>query len=75
LEDDVIIAPYWTELDITDGGIVFFKETTQTELLEYISAEVKSVEPSLAQFEAHWAFVVTWRNVKSKEIEEVCKCH
>ena len=71
----MIIAPYWTELDITDGGIVFYKETTQTELLEYISAEVKSVEPSLAQFEAHWAFVVTWRNVKSKEIVEVCKCH
>jgi len=71
-ENDVIIAPYWTDLDITDGGNVFFKETTQPELLDYISTEVKSVAPSFTHFEAHWALIVTWVNVKSKRFIEVC---
>ena len=67
----MIIAPYWTDLDITDGD-VFFKETTQTDLLDYITTQVRSVEPDMTLFEAHWAFVVTWMNVKRKHITEVC---
>ena len=63
VEEEDIIAPYWTDIDITDTGNVFFRESTDSKILDKITDEIKIINPRLTKFKAHWAFIVTWDNV------------
>jgi len=66
IDDEDVIAPYWTDIDITHTGNVFFRESIEIEILERITNEIKTANPRLTKFKAHWAFIVTWENVIKK---------
>ena len=66
-----IIAPYWTNIDINNSGNVFFRESTNNEILLKITNEIKIVNPGLTEFKAHWAFIATWENVLLNANQEV----
>ena len=61
--DDDVIAPYWTDIDISTGGNVFFRESMENEILNRITSEILATNPKLTEFKAHWAFIITWENV------------
>ena len=50
---------------------MFFRESTNNEILLKITNEVKIVNPRLTEFKAHWAFIVTWDNVLLNTNQEV----
>ena len=63
LESVDIIAPFWTEIDISKSGNVFFQEVVDNEVMEKINDDIKTAYPSLTSFRVHWAFIATWENV------------
>ena len=63
MDNEDVIAPYWNDIDITYTGNVFFKESTENEILDEITNEIRNVNSRLADFKALWAFIVTWDHV------------
>ena len=64
VDNEDVIAPYWTDIDITYTGNVFFRESTEDEILDEITNEIRNVNYlRLADFKAYWAFIVTWDQV------------
>ncbi|RNA26539.1 sushi domain-containing 2-like [Brachionus plicatilis] len=55
-----IIAPFWTDIDITKGGEIYHREITDQTTLDQISHEISG---SFARFVAIWAYLVTWHEV------------
>ena len=71
INDEDIIAAYWTNIDIRNSGNVFFRESTDNEILLKITNEIKIVDPRLTEFKALWAFIATWDNVLLNTKQEV----
>ena len=63
VDNEDVIAPYWTDIDITDTGNVFFREAIEDEILDKITNEIRTANSKLANYKAHWAFIVTWDHV------------
>ena len=66
IDDEDIIAPYWTDIDTVHTGNIFFKESIENELLDKITSEIRAYNDRLFEFNARWAFIVTWENVLIK---------
>ncbi|XP_032063131.1 alpha-tectorin-like isoform X2 [Aythya fuligula] len=56
------VAPYWGDVDNVLGGDVFYRETTDPELLGLITKQINQYFPDIP-FTATWAFVATWEHV------------
>ena len=68
-----VIAPYWSDFDITQSGNIYFKETVDAQALKTISAEVGKFDTRMNKFTPHWAFIATWENVQRYgDNSEVC---
>ncbi|ROL48631.1 Serine protease 27 [Anabarilius grahami] len=57
-----IIAPLWTDIDITRKGIISYRQVTDGHLLNRASRDINQYYPNL-NFSASWAFIVTWDKV------------
>jgi hypothetical protein len=58
-----LIAPYWTDIDTRKGGDIWYRESTNSTLLQRVSLEIRRVFPEQYKFEASWLFIATWDNV------------
>ncbi|XP_069107045.1 protein mesh-like [Argopecten irradians] len=58
-----IIAPFWADVDTRHGGTVWYRETTDSSILQRATDEVRLYYPSLNSFRADWVFIATWDNV------------
>lgn len=58
-----IIAPFWTDIDIRNGGQLWYRLTTQDLMLEQGTSEIRNLFPHILSFAASWIMVVTWENV------------
>ncbi|XP_048768421.2 protein mesh-like [Ostrea edulis] len=58
-----MIAPFWADVDTTRGGTVWYRETTDDDLLNRASEEVRTYFPQFYRFKASWLFVATWDRV------------
>ncbi|NWR95963.1 TECTA protein, partial [Furnarius figulus] len=56
------VAPYWADVDNVLGGDIFYRQTTDPELLADISQNINQYFPEIS-FTATWAFVATWDHV------------
>ncbi|XP_038054969.1 sushi domain-containing protein 2-like [Patiria miniata] len=65
--DRRIIAPYWADVDVTNGGHVWYRQTTNdTDLLKRATDEVArvfAVDFRFEPFVAEWLLIVTWDKV------------
>ncbi|XP_062587995.1 LOW QUALITY PROTEIN: sushi domain-containing protein 2-like [Saccostrea cucullata] len=61
--DRRLITPFWADVDTRKGGNVRYRETTNLEILERASNEIKSNLPAFYRFRAAWVFIATWDNV------------
>ncbi|KAK9965090.1 hypothetical protein ABG768_004199 [Culter alburnus] len=57
-----IIAPLWTDIDITHKGTISYRQVTDGRLLNRASRDINQYYPNL-NFSASWAFIVTWDKV------------
>ena len=58
-----LIAPFWADVDTTNGGDIWYRETTNSTLLQMVSQEISTVFPEQHKFQATWVFIATWSNV------------
>ncbi|XP_060075248.1 sushi domain-containing protein 2-like [Ylistrum balloti] len=58
-----LIAPFWADVDIRNGGTVWYRETTNTSILRRATEEVRLFYPSQSRFVAAWVFIATWDDV------------
>ena len=58
-----LIAPFWADVDTRNGGDVWYRETTNSTLLQMVSEEIRTVFPEQHKFQATWGFIATWSNV------------
>ncbi|XP_067225175.1 uncharacterized protein [Chanodichthys erythropterus] len=57
-----IIAPLWTDIDITRKGIISYRQVTDGPLLNRASRDINQYYPNL-NFSALWVFIATWDKV------------
>ncbi|XP_052061715.1 sushi, nidogen and EGF-like domain-containing protein 1 [Mytilus californianus] len=58
-----IVAVYWGDIDTRKGGDIWYRETTDSVLLQKASTEIHTVFPQQSGFNASWIFVTTWSKV------------
>lgn len=58
-----IIAPFWTDIDIRNGGQLWYRLTTQDWMLEQGTSEIRTLFPHIPSFAASWIMIVTWETV------------
>ena len=58
-----MITPYWADLDLKYGGNVFYRQTTDTIIIEKASVQIKNSFHSFNNAQFNWAFIITWSNI------------
>lgn len=58
-----LVAPFWADVNTNNGGEVFYRETTDPNLLQQATDDVKSVYVGQRKFRATWLLVATWYKV------------
>jgi len=71
------MAPYWADIDTTERGEVYIKETTDHLLLQRANDIIQSATTAsrgLSRYSPQWVLIATWYNVGHfKTIhDEVC---
>ncbi|XP_052091067.1 protein mesh-like isoform X1 [Mytilus californianus] len=58
-----LVAPYWADMDTRNGGDIWYRETTNSTLLQKASVEIQTIFPRQYNFKASWMFIGTWKEV------------
>jgi hypothetical protein len=58
-----MIAPFWADINTRNGGNIYYRETTDSELQDKAAIEVRLAYPNLSSFSAGWLFIATWDQV------------
>ncbi|XP_033734958.1 sushi domain-containing protein 2-like [Pecten maximus] len=58
-----IVSPFWADVDIRNGGTVWYRETTAPDILQRATNEIRLYYPGQLHFHASWVFIATWDNV------------
>uniref|UniRef100_A0A8C5R3R2 NIDO domain-containing protein n=1 Tax=Leptobrachium leishanense TaxID=445787 RepID=A0A8C5R3R2_9ANUR len=56
------LAPLWTDVDNRLAGSIYYRQSTDPELLARATADIRSYF-CYPEFSAHWVFVATWDKV------------
>ncbi|VDI43851.1 Hypothetical predicted protein [Mytilus galloprovincialis] len=58
-----IVSPYWCDIDTRKGGVVWYYETNDRDVLFKATDDIQKTFPEQKNFRAAWVFVATWDNV------------
>ena len=58
-----IIAPYWADVDIRGSGQVFYRQTTDPDLLARATTEIRAAFSNAANITITDLLIATWDNV------------
>ncbi|XP_061173563.1 fibropellin-1-like [Saccostrea echinata] len=58
-----IIAPFWTDIDTTEGGKLWYRTTTDYNTMGQGTRKICSLFPNIGTFLATWMMIMTWDNV------------
>ncbi|CAG2164757.1 unnamed protein product [Oppiella nova] len=58
-----MIAPFWADVDLSYGGDILYRDTTEPTVLNKASNDIMRAFPEFSGVEVTWAFVTTWLNV------------
>ncbi|XP_053547103.1 sushi, nidogen and EGF-like domain-containing protein 1 [Bombina bombina] len=62
LKNGTFVTPFWGDVDNDLAGLVYFRESTDSNLMERISKDMDKHLPNL-HYLSTWAFVATWDKV------------
>uniref|UniRef100_A0A914E0N5 NIDO domain-containing protein n=1 Tax=Acrobeloides nanus TaxID=290746 RepID=A0A914E0N5_9BILA len=58
-----IAALFWADVDITMSGHIYYRQSTESELLSKANNEITNAFPYLTNIDINWLFIATWHNV------------
>ena len=58
-----IIAPFWDDINIVDGGVIYYRQVFDRLILDQVQLEVLSRYPEVGFFFPSVVFVATWDRV------------
>ncbi|XP_068694477.1 uncharacterized protein [Montipora foliosa] len=58
-----LISPFWGDVDTTNGGNVWYRESTDEILLQRATADIRRAFLDQYKFTATWIFIATWDKV------------
>lgn len=58
-----IIAPFWTDINTSNGGYLWYRTTTVFSILQLGTNTIRNVFSNFATFSSTWMMVVTWVDV------------
>jgi hypothetical protein len=58
-----LVAIFWADVDTTEGGTVWYRESTNQTILNRATEEVRTYFFQFIRFQAKWVFIATWDNV------------
>ena len=58
-----IIAPFWDDIDIRRGGVIYYRQVVNSFIIEQVQLEVSSQYPEVGFFYPSLVFVATWDRV------------
>jgi len=58
-----LIAPYWENFDLRRGGNIFYRQTSNTTLLQRVQNQLQESFPSAGDFSPTRLFIATWERV------------
>ena len=58
-----LIAPFWDDVDIRRSGNIFYRQTTNTTLLQRAHNQLQESFPSAGNFTPTFLFIATWERV------------
>ena len=58
-----LVAPYWGDVNINIGGVVSYRETNDTPLLQRVTRDIRQASSNFNDFDATWIFIATWDRV------------
>ena len=64
------IAPFWNELNSTNGGTIFYRQVTNSTILNLIGLEIKNSYENFVNFRPTWALIVTWFELANESNEK-----
>ena len=62
-DNRLLIAPFWADIDTTNGGVVYYRETQDFSTRARVSDEIRKYFVRQRRFKAKWVMIVTWLNV------------
>ncbi|XP_044134456.1 alpha-tectorin-like [Bufo gargarizans] len=57
-----MICPFWSDVDIECGGLIFYRQSKDEAILNRINDEINKCFEN-AQFNAEWCMIITWDKV------------
>ena len=64
LSSPPIIAPFWDDIDIRNGGTIYYRQDSNSTITELVQQAVASEYPEAASFRPSLVFVATWDRVE-----------
>ena len=64
LSSPPIIAPFWDDIDITRGGTIYYRQDSNSTIIEMLQQAVASEYPEAVSFQPSLIFVATWDRVE-----------
>ena len=58
-----LVAPFWSDVDTRNGGVVSYRESTDTALLQRATRDIHQASMGASNFNATWIFIATWDRV------------
>ena len=58
-----LVAPFWADVDTRVAGKVFYRETSDLNLLKKATADVTTIYVRCKSFRAAWLLIATWYEV------------
>ncbi|XP_073243989.1 sushi domain-containing protein 2-like [Porites lutea] len=58
-----LISPFWGDVDTRNGGVVSYRESTDTALLQRATKDIRRAFVRHQKFTATWIFIATWDRV------------
>jgi len=68
-----LVSPFWGDVDTRNGGVVSYRESTDTALLQRATADVRRAFLDHEKFTATWIFIATWDSVAFFGASEAAK--
>ena len=69
-----LIAPYWADVDTRGTGTIWYRETTDPDVLERADNEIGQAFPTLSGYASEFLFIATWDHVghSQQATDRVC---
>ena len=64
LSSPPIIAPFWDDVDIRRGGTIYYRQDSNSTIMELVQKALVSEYPEAASFQPSLVFVATWDRVE-----------